>query len=1382
MNNCNMKLRTITFFLFLVQICLFSQGFSNKGKEFFVSLPPHSQTTNAIYALYLTSDVNTTATIEFNGTTRTLSIIANEINIFNFGNISGVDADNTPLYLGNLDDEIVSDKFVRITAIEPIVVFYEIVKNNLTGSTLLFPSTAIGNEYVIPSYPINANASSNNSGNNLFNIIATTPNTEIEITPSITNQSGTKTAGIPYTIILPKVGDIYQFLGNKLQDLSGTRLKAVGANAACSNFVVFTGSNRSIFGCVGASSGDVLISQVFPVSTWGKEFYVTPFLISSGSGFQNSIVRIYNTNKDTNISINKNGTTSTHTISAGYNYYELEDDGEPIQIIADEPVMVVHYMKSDACNDGVGDPEMIVINPIEQALNNITFYSADGSFVPGNNSNIANHYLNVIIKTTASNTFRINGKPPNATFNVIPGTNYSFLSEDITNETATQNGVHNIKADDNFIAIAYGLSAFESYGYVTGSDFKNKYSFISSTDITQTSYENYCIGATINLSLDVAFIPLQIEWDLGNGSPSVIQTNPVPISTFIVDGVTVYHFLPPTSIQQVFFNTVGKYTITAKCSAVNLCNSTTANVIKVIDISNPILADFQNVTECEAYTLPTLTIGKYYTQPNGQGTLLDAGSIITSSQTIYVYNKPGNNPNCFDEKSFTVTILPKPTVIASNDVAICPNVPTKLSASGADTYTWSPATGLSSTTGDTITANPSSTTTYTVIGTLANGCFSKDEVVVSVFSNPIVSAGSNQTICEGESVNLTATGAGTYTWSPAIGLSSTSGATVSANPTQTTIYTVTGTSSDGCISTSQVTVNVTPKPEIIVTGNTTICNGSSTQIAVSGADSYTWSPATGLNTTTGNLVTANPTVTTTYTVIAQNGNCSITDKITITVNENPTPIISSNDTDGQICEGETITLTSNYTTGNVWSNASTNQSITVNTSGTYSLEVTQNNCTVKASNFMVQVNQNPILNAIVNEPACDINEDNLYNKNLTEINEQIIANSENFNFTYYDNLTDANSGLNSLSPINNYNLGSLPKRIWVRVENPSTLCYSVTTADFIQGNVFFLQNNSNKINSCDNEGDVFDGKTNFNLTQFENYFSNDSTVSYSYYETEVGATIGSNSDKISTPTNYINTNAFDQIIYVRIDKNGFCPKLAKINLHVYKTPYSNELPEEITICENQTITLDAGSSFKTYQWNTTPIQTTQSIPVHEKGTYKVRLESFDGCFYEQSVEVLQADIPVITNIFSGEDYIEIQVSGGKPPYEYSLDGIVWQKSNRFEYLQPGEYTVKVRVTSDSGYCEGVSEYTTVLSIPNTITPNNDGINEVWKFKYFDLFPDAKLQLFDRYGKLLLESAKISEVKWNSIYLGRKLPTGTYWYVIQLNEKQVRKGWLLIKNR
>jgi gliding motility-associated-like protein len=99
-------------------------------------------------------------------------------------------------------------------------------------------------------------------------------------------------------------------------------------------------------------------------------------------------------------------------------------------------------------------------------------------------------------------------------------------------------------------------------------------------------------------------------------------------------------------------------------------NCTDEKSFTVTVIPTPVVNPIANVNTCNSYTLPTLTVGNYFTQTGGTGTQLNAGDIITTNQTLYVYAETATTPNCFDEKSFTLTIF---NVEDNADVTICEN-------------------------------------------------------------------------------------------------------------------------------------------------------------------------------------------------------------------------------------------------------------------------------------------------------------------------------------------------------------------------------------------------------------------------------------------------------------------------------------------------------------------------------------------------------------------------------------------------------------------------------------------------------------------------------------------------------------------------------------
>lgn len=265
--------------------------------------------------------------------------------------------------------------------------------------------------------------------------------------------------------------------------------------------------------------------------------------------------------------------------------------------------------------------------------------------------------------------------------------------------------------------------------------------------------------------------------------------------------------------------------------------------------------------------------------------------------------------------TYNVTVNPLPNASAGTNDTICTGNSTTLNASGGTNYLWTPGTALDNTGIANPIANPTSTTTYSVLVTDANGCKKSADVTVVVNALPIISAGNNTAICIGSSTTLNGTGGSVYSWSPSTGLSNPNISNPSANPTSTTTYTVIGTDNNGCSNTSNVIVTVNPLPVADAGLPNIICNGGSINLTATGGVSYSWSPATGLNNPTTATPIASPTITTTYTVTVTDANgCTDDAQVEISVNDQPTADFLVDSMVTVIgCEGVEVSIVNNST-------------------------------------------------------------------------------------------------------------------------------------------------------------------------------------------------------------------------------------------------------------------------------------------------------------------------------------------------------------------------------------------------------------------------------------------------------------------------------------
>lgn len=279
--------------------------------------------------------------------------------------------------------------------------------------------------------------------------------------------------------------------------------------------------------------------------------------------------------------------------------------------------------------------------------------------------------------------------------------------------------------------------------------------------------------------------------------------------------------------------------------------------------------------------------------PGGSPAVSTDPNPIVTYPSSGVYDVTLTVTNAFGTESMTssnlVNVTPPPTVVINaNETTICAGASVNLVASGASSYAWD--NGLGS--GPSKTVSPAATTTYQVTGSVGVGCTNTSTITINVIEQPSVSITASQTtICAGENVILNATGADTYTWNNGLP----NGASQVVSPTATTNYVVTG-NVGSCNNTSQITIVVNNEAQLEVTASSaSICEGESVVLSVNGGSNYAWDAHPSLNSTTGNIVTANPTNTTTYTV-SGNTTCGLgSASVTVTVTANPaTPQITQN--------------------------------------------------------------------------------------------------------------------------------------------------------------------------------------------------------------------------------------------------------------------------------------------------------------------------------------------------------------------------------------------------------------------------------------------------------------------------------------------------------
>ena len=464
-----------------------------------------------------------------------------------------------------------------------------------------------------------------------------------------------------------------------------------------------------------------------------------------------------------------------------------------------------------------------------------------------------------------------------------------------------------------------------------------------------------------------------------------------------------------------------------------------------------------------------------------------------------------------------------------------------------------------------------------------------------------------------------------------------------------------------------------------------------------------------------------------------------------------------------VCEGTSTPL--NVGTGYssiLWNTGSTSTTINLGV-GNYFVDLTNSSGCVYRQNVSVIESPKPIWNiGAFNAIYCDDDFNGIIKVKFSTITPTIISNSSIFKVEY-----SLFSNFSTLLPDD----WTFTTNTTVHVRTISPFCpEEKRTIDFRIGDKLTLIKNVHTASECD---DDFDGIKTVNLANYKSIFTTETGVTATYFKTLFDAQ--KNTGSIPSTVNITNSGTY----YLRFQKAGVCDNIGTLTISI-KIPKKSTVLVDKSICPEATTTLDAGPGFSNYLWSNGSTAQSIIVPV---GDYWVELTA-DGCTYRQQVSVKAVPVPVITGVEIQGGNVTILVTGGNPPYQYSLNGSTYQSSNVFNNIPPGNYTVYV-ISADQ--CIPTTTEINILRILNVITPNDDGKNDV--LNYADLLrkDNPFLQIFDRYGVSVFKGDKNNSFSWDGKISGKAVATGSYWYVLQWQEPgsaTVSKmtGWILVKSR
>jgi gliding motility-associated-like protein len=388
--------------------------------------------------------------------------------------------------------------------------------------------------------------------------------------------------------------------------------------------------------------------------------------------------------------------------------------------------------------------------------------------------------------------------------------------------------------------------------------------------------QSYCGYTTVNFTdTSHAFFGKAIaKWNFGDGNSG--------------SGFNVSHN----------YNTTGTYPVQLIITGNSGCSDTVTRLITIVVHNKPAAAIIAPISACSnvaatfnsnIQSVDPVNIVQWNISNGVSNTNASFSYAFAQSGTYTIRLIAGTVNGCYDTTTAGIQVNPTPVVTASNNFNLCRGSSSPLAATGngVTQWSWSPLQGLSCYNCFNPVASPLTTTPYVVQGTNAFGCSGYDTVVVTVIQPFKMAVSSADSICIGESTNLLASGATSYSWSPPNGLNNTTIPNPTASPTVTTIYRVVGYDGFNCFTdTAFVTVAVGQYPVVNLGPDLVLATGTQQQLISTVQNGpitkWQWSPVTDLSCSGCPLPTANIRKEMTYVVRATTAyGCSDTDSISI---------------------------------------------------------------------------------------------------------------------------------------------------------------------------------------------------------------------------------------------------------------------------------------------------------------------------------------------------------------------------------------------------------------------------------------------------------------------------------------------------------------------
>jgi hypothetical protein len=393
-----------------------------------------------------------------------------------------------------IGSEQVQGTGIHVVADDSVSVYALSYAAGSADATIVLPTVSLGMVYRAIAYNsiVDYDATVGDSINYPSEVLIVAPEdgVTVEVTPAMTTRSG-RPAGVPFSVTL-NAGEAYQV--QCPGDITGSLVRSTNGKP----FALFSGNKFTRVGFIGGVEcgfADHLVEQDYPLNSWGKEFITVPLLTRR----LGDIFRVLGSEDGTTFTIDGGPPIA---LNAGQYFDTLLENSS--HIVANRPVCVAQYSRGKRC-DFVrdGDPFMIVLNPVEQTLQSVTYNAITSDEIDG-------YYLSLVARTSDIGTVMIDGASPAAgTFAPVPADpSYSYA------QLSVAAGNHSLSSDCGLIAYVYGYGNAVSYGYAAGASIE---------PIADTTIAAECSCQGLILTAPASWVP---RWSTGDTTQSIAIRKP----------------------------------------------------------------------------------------------------------------------------------------------------------------------------------------------------------------------------------------------------------------------------------------------------------------------------------------------------------------------------------------------------------------------------------------------------------------------------------------------------------------------------------------------------------------------------------------------------------------------------------------------------------------------------------------------------------------------------------------------------------------------------------------------------------------------------------------------------------------------------------------